>query len=172
MRTIETLGTFWLPKNKKEKVRGKLFFSKETGISLELEGALLADSILSCDIILGENHAGEKYSLISCYLSNVSTSVSFERKKYTKNTKFIANKLLSGSHFNRLEALSFQSLKFRCSNLEKWVWANNFKWDYDETVEKLFAVTYGFKLYEPAILQDKTTVEVVTQAPRIHNEIA
>ena len=168
MRAIETLGSFWLPKNKKQKVRGKLIFTKEKGIALELEGVLIKTPDMPCDIVLGENSDGEKYTLITCYLNTWSTSISFRHSRQSKRTSLFAKQLLVGAHFNHMEALKFKSAKFRCSNLESWVSARNFEWDsLDRTAERLFSITYGTKPYEPVIMRDKTKIGIMTEAPEM-----
>ena len=185
MREIDISGFFWIADNENIKIRGKLTALQGKKISLTLEGSFTNSEnskglsfnnpiLKRYDCILGETAEGDKFTLIKCFENGNNKKFKLIDGEYREyNTShFTAEKLIAGGHFNSLNDLKFSEITFRYSNLENWVNANNFTWDFGKNDENLYTIKYGFEPYKPATLIDGTSIKIETWSPSFRSEIA
>lgn len=125
---MEFKGQFWLPSNKEKHFSGSLVYKKNQWIELDLQGSLAedGDNLLyeSHEIIHGYSINGKQLTLVNC--SGAPTSQHFpglQTSRYNIMTIFV------GSHFDRLDDLTFKEIQFESDNLTEWATFPRFKID-------------------------------------------
>lgn len=128
-------GTWFIP-NSKNEVRGELRYSIEGGVELFLDGILGENNVLEYDIINGRLDNGVAISLVNCIIFKQTYSI-----HNTSNIK--ATFLFTGVCFKTLKQISFNEFSYSCTNLNEWLWKDNFEIT-ENFEERMCIVKYRF----------------------------
>ena len=126
MQPIEYSGIWWLPNNPQNKEACKLAFNNESGIALELIGALgdiyTFDNRKPHQLILGITGEGKQVTLTKCSATGVSVGMpGFSRESYKPSLCLI------GAHFDDPAKVLFDRLVVKYSYLSDWVQTSGFE---------------------------------------------
>jgi hypothetical protein len=123
---LQIRGSWWLPQNSNNKLRGILLIEKNERIELELFGkfpeislikkldasGIESESIQKTDIILGESNFGHRYTLFNCRLT---------REDLIDSQKYNIILAIDGLHFPTKEQIKFTKISTNLKYLEQWM---------------------------------------------------
>lgn len=122
MKNIEYLGYWWLPSNPDFKLAGTMKFLSEDGVYLDTLGSFTSngrfDNSNSYDLILGIAKGGELITLYNCKSINTT-----RRSRGITQKRYIVTLALLGTHFTKVEALSFDKIVVEYNYLPDWVYS-------------------------------------------------
>lgn len=120
VENFDSNGIWFLPTSEEDKIAGKITYSLEGGIYLELLGTFgdLQNSNLETynEIILGILKDGKKITLLNC--SVVNRTINFPG---IPTVKFLASYMLIGEHYSNKEQLLFDEISIEYHNLNDWL---------------------------------------------------
>lgn len=151
-------GIWWCP-NSNKKVNGTLTIDEDKGIILETDGALAKS-----DIINGHTTNNSFITLQGCM------NIGFSMNGYGSPSKYTANIVYVGKHFDCEENIKFNKFSFTTSNLNDWVWNRSFDFKRDDN-EKIFILNYKLPKPIKADINDKYSIEIETTTKLPPNSI-
>ena len=167
MKNLECSGDWWLPHNKERKIAGKLTFSNQDGICLDLLGLLEEktgdDLSKSYSIILGVTTDCKMITLCDCRKrgDSISWCVSDEpEKSWSYDTgRYSANLIFIGAHFTDPDEMQFYKARVQYAYLPDWVRRDGFKEKTRASRSDPYELTYQ---YPPAVksVTSKGTISV------------
>lgn len=136
---FEYKGIWWLPDRPEKQVSGTLTFTPDEGANLDLMGSF-KDTVnmnitLKPEIILGVSSKGEYITLYKCFETNSTTSF----PRFQTSSRFLANLVFVGVHFQKSEDISFKSISVHYLHLDEWVNISGFdikSWGEKEVIIK------------------------------------
>jgi len=120
---FEYKGTWWLPDKPEKRVSGTLTFTPNKEANLDLMGSFKdiknknKSEILEPEIILGVSSDGKYITLYKCLETNSTTSF----PGFQTSSRFLANLVFEGVHFQKSEDISFKSISVHYLHLDEWV---------------------------------------------------
>lgn len=120
---FEYKGIWWLPDKPEKRVSGTLTFTPNKGANLDLMGSFKdiknknRSEILEPEIILGVSSDGKYITLYKCLETNSTTSF----PGFQTSSRFLANLVFVGVHFQKSEDISFKSISVHYLHLDEWV---------------------------------------------------
>ena len=137
MENLECSGDWWLPHNEEKKVAGKLTFSNQDGVCLNLLGLLEEkksdDLSKSYPIILGVTTDCKMITLCNCRKRGDSISGRVKSDEPEKSwwvyttAKYSATLILIGAHFTHPNEVQFHKVRVQYTYLPDWVRRDGFK---------------------------------------------
>jgi hypothetical protein len=142
--SFEYEGYWWLPENSENRVPGALSFDPDGGISLHLMGSLHMDERRPHEIrhdplvILGQTTPeAMPVTLLRCHREQIRLRLpNFSHS----SSRYEAEILLVGSHYESLETVHFNSLSANYTNLEEWLSVVPFALDFPRNEEGRLSV--------------------------------
>jgi hypothetical protein len=157
MKNLECSVDWWLPHNEEKKIAGKLTFSNQDGICLNLLGLFEEkmddDLSKSYPIILGVTTDCKMITLYDCRKRKDSISWRVKSNEPEKSwsyttAKYSANLIFIGAHFTYPDEMQFHKARVQYTYLPDWVRRHGFK----EKARASRCDTYELKYqYPPAV---------------------
>ncbi len=127
MQDFEYFGWWWLPSDEDSKVSGKLTFSQQDGILLDLIGSFSKEFDFGAEtpkrypIILGRTTKGQAVTLVNTTVKRQH----FNTSGFTVQLIRV-NYVLLGAHFPRSDDISFHKLTVNYKHLSEWAFLSGF----------------------------------------------
>jgi hypothetical protein len=168
LQSFEYRGLWWLPEAPEQKIAGVLAFTQEA-ISLELIGALprpepIPDESgeidwpagpLARDRILGLATSGKAFTLENCQATHFNLS-----SPGLITERFAPGLVIEGAHYAAGEAVLFDELSLRYTQLDAWVATSGFKETFAE-VDGDVTIDVSFRAPEHVVVQlPQATIEI------------
>lgn len=161
--SFEVSGEWWLSNNPALKLRGRFTYSPDS-IELEVDGCFddLAASDLAAtttkfqshESIQGVSSDGQKFTLLKCYASSISTTTNYD-----------VLHIITGKHVGGMTDLKVNAATFYCRHLEAYLGQQLLKFESDGEGEALKACSVTYK--QPPTIKSRiesisTTLEIKT----------
>jgi hypothetical protein len=196
MQRFEYDGIWWLPDKSDLKVSGTLTFSPDEGATLDLIGSfrdqLDFKKLSQPDIILGISANGKRITLNRC----IETSSSASYPVGFQTSRFLAQMIFVGAHFQRLADIKFRNISIHYAHLDAWTNISGFNFDIlpDKTmnvkykmpdaikasINENYSVEINFQVTGPAFhagkqeinIQQKTYIIIESKEERLFDEFS
>lgn len=137
---FEYKGNWWLPDKPEKRVSGTLTFTPNKGANLDLMGSFKdtenMNITLKPEIILGVSSDGKYITLYKCFETNSTPNF----LGVQTSSRFLANLVFEGVHFQTSEDISFKSISVHYLYLDEWVNISGF--DIKSPAEKEVIIKY------------------------------
>ncbi|HDY7535871.1 HEPN domain-containing protein [Vibrio vulnificus] len=150
---LDLVGLWFLPSDEDNLIPGRLTYSVDKGIRLNLESQF---DNQECSTIWGVA-GGQKVTLLNSF----STSFSPFAKKVGGYfpTEVIANQLLLGQHFQNEEDITVQRILFETSDIKPWTLLSGFTNNIEKDLQKR-RFTINYQLPETASIYSDENVDI------------
>lgn len=131
MAVEEFSGYWWLPDEPDHKVSGKLTYSSQEGLELNLNGSFdekSASTPLGTNI-LGETSFGEKVTIYQAFYAG---SERVGTDEHPGTSSFISQRGFVGHHFNTMEDTKFIRVAYHPTHLDEWLSLPIMDFEYQE----------------------------------------
>lgn len=161
-------GIWWLPDKPELKVSGTLTFSPDEGATLDLIGSfrdpLDFKKLSQPDIILGISANGKQITLHRCIETNISASFPLG----FQTSRFHAQMIFIGAHFQRFADIKFSSISVHYTHLDAWTNISGF--NFEILPNRTMDIKYKMPESIKTSINDDYTVEINFQVtgPAFH----
>lgn len=131
MAVEEFSGYWWLPEEPDHKLSGKLTFSSQEGLELNLNG--IFDEKSACTPlgtnILGETSFGEKITIYQAFYTGSERVITDE---HPGASSYISQRGFVGHHFHTMEDTKFIRVAYHPTHLDEWLSLPIMEFEYQE----------------------------------------